>query len=280
MREWRKISACARRGWSASRWRRSSAASGTLGFNEREVAIEQVRSAGLVERVWPLAPGDTSWTTGQPLIELRMPQWSAAQAEFLALRGDSALAAAARERLRMLGQSEAMLDELENSGAARQTFILRSSRAGVLESLDVRSGMSVEAGQTLARIQGIDTLWLEVAVPESRASTVYRGGEAQVRLAAYPGRALSGRIIAVLPQLAPGSRTLRVRIELPNAEGRLRAGMSAAVQPAAQSTETALAVPTEAIIRSGKSARVIAVREDGRLRRSRLNSAPRSTTAP
>jgi Cu(I)/Ag(I) efflux system membrane fusion protein len=237
-------------------------ASGVLGFNEREVVIEQVRSAGLVERVWPLAPGDVV-AAGQPLIELRVPQWSAAQAEFLAVRGDSALAAAARERLRMLGQSDAMIAELERSGAARQTFILYSSRAGVLETVEVRGGMRVEPGQTLARIQGVDTLWLEVAVPESRAAAVQPGSAARVFLAAYPGRERSGRIIAVLPELAPGSRTLRVRIELPNERGELRAGMSAQVQLAAQSNETALAVPTEAIIRSGKRVRVIAVREQG-----------------
>lgn len=237
-------------------------ASGVLGFNEREVAIEQVRSAGLVERVWPLAPGDVI-AQGQPLIELRMPQWSAAQAEYLAVRGDSALAAAALERLHMLGLSAATIDELSASGRAQQSFVLRSARAGVLATLEVRSGMAVEAGQTVARIQGVDTLWLEVAVPERYASTVHAGGDARVYLAAYPGRELSGRIIAVLPELAPDSRTLRVRIELPNPHGELRAGMSAQVHLAAQAGETALAVPTEAVIRTGKRALVIAVRESG-----------------
>ena len=237
-------------------------ASGILGFNERTVSIEQVRSGGLVERVWPLAPGDAV-TANQPLVELRVPQWSAAQAEFLAVRGDRALAGAARARLRMLGQSESMIAELARTGVARQTFVLYSSRAGVLESFDVRGGMTVAPGQTLARIQGIDTLWLEVAVPESRAQAVLPGGEARVQLAAQPGRERRGRIIAVLPELAPGSRTLRVRIELPNADGALRAGMSARVELAAQSGESALAVPTEAIIRSGQRARVIAVRKSG-----------------
>jgi len=237
-------------------------ASGVLGFNEREVAIEQVRSVGLVERVWPLAPGDVI-AQGQPLVELRMPQWSAAQAEYLAVRGDSALAAAARERLHMLGLSTAMIDELSASGRARQSFVLRSARAGVLTTLEVRSGMAVEAGQTVARIQGVDTLWLEVAVPESRAAAVHAGGDARVYLGAYPGGELSGRIIAVLPELAPDSRTLRVRIELPNPHGELRAGMSAQVHLAAQAGETALAVPTEAVIRTGKRALVIAVRESG-----------------
>jgi Cu(I)/Ag(I) efflux system membrane fusion protein len=237
-------------------------ASGLLGFNERDVAIEQVRSAGLVERVWPLAPGDVI-KTGQPLIELRAPLWSAAQAEFLALRHNDELALAARERLRMLGQSDAMIADLERSGKAQQTFVLRSSRAGVLQTLDVRSGMNVEPGQTVARIQGIDSLWLEVAVPESRAASVHTGGEARVELAASPGDELSGRIVAVLPELAPGSRTLRIRIELPNPRGELRAGMSAQVRLATQSGDTALAVPTEAIIRTGKRALVMAVRKRG-----------------
>jgi Cu(I)/Ag(I) efflux system membrane fusion protein len=237
-------------------------ASGVLVFNEREVAVEQVRSAGLVERVWPLAPGDVIGA-GQPLIELRVPQWSAAQAEFLAVRDDSALAEAARERMRMLGLPSKAIAELEQSGEARQTFILHSSRAGVLDTLDVRSGMSVEPGQTLARIQGVDTLWLEVAVPEGRASALQLNGESRIRLAAYPGIDLSGRIIAILPELSPGSRTLRVRIELPNSTGQLRAGLSAQVQLKADSGESALAVPTEAIIRTGKRSLVIAVREPG-----------------
>jgi len=100
-------------------------------------------------------------------------------------------------------------------------------------------------------------------VPEGRAAAVHAGGDARVHLGAYPGGELSGRIIAVLPELAPDSRTLRVRIELPNPHGELRAGMSAQVHLAAQAGETALAVPTEAVIRTGKRALVIAVRESG-----------------
>lgn len=248
-------------------------ASGVLGFNQREVAIEQVRGAGLVDRVWPLAPGDVI-SQGQPLVELRVPQWSAAQAEYLAVRDDAALAAAARERLHMLGLSTAMIEELDGTGRARQGFVVHSSRSGVLETLEVRSGMRVEAGQTLARIQGVDTVWLEVAVPESRATAVHPGGDARVTLAAYPQRELGGRIIAVLPDLAPDSRTLRVRIELPNPRGELRAGMSAQVQLTAQAGETALAVPTEAVIRTGKRALVIAVREPGEFAPAEVEIGP------
>jgi len=240
-------------------------ATGLLAFNEREVTLEQVRSGGLVERVWPLAPGDVI-DAGQPLVELLVPEWSAAQAEFLVLRadGDTALMDAARERLRLLGMSAALIDELEKSGRARQSFILKSSRAGMLESLDVRSGMTLVAGQTLARIQGIGSIWLEVAVPESRASAVQVGGHAQVQLAAYPGKTFGGQITAVLPTLAAASRTLRVRIELPNPLGQLRSGMSAQVRLESSEGEFALAVPTEAIIRTGKRAVVLTVQEEDR----------------
>jgi Cu(I)/Ag(I) efflux system membrane fusion protein len=239
-------------------------ASGLLAFNARDFSIEQVRSAGLVERVWPLAPGDVI-AAGQPLVELLVPAWTAAQSEFLALRagGDSALAAAARARLRILGLSAAEIEELERSRRAQTSFVVRSSRAGVLQSLDVRSGMTLAAGQTLAQVQGIDTLWLEVAVPENRAQVVQLGADAEATLAAYPGLAVRGKIIAVLPELAANSRTLRVRIELPNTNGRLRAGMSAQVRLVAKTTGDALAVPTEAIIRTGRRALVMVLLDDG-----------------
>ncbi len=239
--------------------------SGLLTFNEREVSLEQVRSGGLVERVWSLSPGDVI-AAGQPLVELLVPEWSAAQAEFLVLRAnaDSTLLDAARARLRLLGMSAEEISELDKTGRARQSFIVKSSRAGVLESLDVRSGMTLIAGQMLARIQGIDSVWLEVAVPESRALEVQSGAHAQVQLTAYPGRMFSGQIATVLPALNTASRTLRVRIELPNPLGELRAGMSAQVRLEATGSDLALFVPTEAIIRTGKRALVIAVLEAGR----------------
>jgi membrane fusion protein, copper/silver efflux system len=239
-------------------------ASGLLAFNEREVTLEQVRSAGLVERVWPLAPGDVI-AAGQPLAEILIPEWSAAQAEFLVLRAgaDSTLVDAARTRLRLLGMSATEINELEKTGRERQSFILKSSRAGVLESLDVRSGMTLMPGQMLARVQGIGSVWLEVAVPERRASEVQVGGSAQVQLAAYPGQTFAGQITAVLPTLAAASRTLRVRIELPNPRGDLRAGMSAQVRLQTDENGFALAVPTEAIIRTGKRSLVMTVLDTG-----------------
>ncbi|KAB2311465.1 efflux RND transporter periplasmic adaptor subunit [Betaproteobacteria bacterium SCN2] len=240
-------------------------ATGLVGFNERDVAVVQSRAGGFVERVWPLAPGDVV-RAGQPLAEFLVPEWAAAQYEFLAIRssGDAALLAAARDRMRLLGMTEALIREVEQSGAPRTRHTLTAPIGGLLQSLDVRQGMNVMAGQTLARINGLGTVWLEVAVPEALAGAVRHGAVAQVRLAGFPEQAIEGRVTTILPALNEATRSLRVRIELPNHDGRLRPGLSAQVSLGAGSGETALAVPTEAVIRTGKRALVMVAGEEGK----------------
>lgn len=233
-------------------------ATGILAFNERDVSIEQARSSGFIERVWPLAPGDII-VAGQPLAEVLIPEWSAAQHEFLAIRnsGDASLISAARERLRLTGMPAGLISEVEKTGkiSARQT--LRSTQGGVIQELSVRSGMTLAAGQTLAKISGISSVWLDVAVPEAQSAAIQIGGKADVSLAAFPGVILSGKVTAILPTLNDASRSLRVRVELPNRDGRLRPGMSAQVKLAGNSNNAVLAVPTEAIIRTGKRSLVM-----------------------
>ena len=135
---------------------------------------------------------------------------------------------------------------------------------GVIQSLDVRGGMTLIAGQTLARINGLATVWLEAAVPEALAGSVRIGTAAQVRLTAAPGEVIAGVVTAILPALNDATRTLRVRIELPNRNGHLRPGLSAQITLTSSDKSTALAVPTEAIIRTGKRALVMVAKKQGR----------------
>lgn len=130
-------------------------------------------------------------------------------------------------------------------------------------ALDVRTGMTLMAGQTLARINGLATVWVEAAVPEAVGASVAVGNRVQVTVAgvAFP---LEGHITHIVPVLNEATRTLRVRIELPNRDGRLRPGMSARVTLRNESGQTAPAVPTEAIIHTGKRTLVMRAEEDGR----------------
>lgn len=241
-------------------------ATGVLGFNERDVAVVQNRAAGFVQKVWPLAPGDRV-KAGEPLVELLVPEWAAAEQEVLAVRqsGDARLIEVARDRLSLLGIDAAEIRRLETSGVAQSYFILRAPISGVVQALELRVGMSLAAGQTLLRIGGLDSVWLEVAVPEALAGNIRVGDRADVQLADRGGKTVEGRVSGLLPALSDATRTLRVRVELDNRDGRLRPGQSAQVTISAASQVEALAVPTEAVIRTGKRA-VVMVAEQGSFR--------------
>lgn len=240
---------------------------GSVQWNDRQVAVVQTRSAGFVERVYARAPGDVI-PKGAPLADLLVPDWAGAQTELLALRstGDDALLQAARERLRLLGMPAELIAQVEATGKTRPVITIHAPIAGVIQTLDVRSGMSLGAGMPLARINGLDPVWIEAAVPESLASTVAVGNSAQVRLAAYPGVRLTGKVIAILPETNTDSRTLRVRVELPNRDGRLRAGMFAQLGLETGNDAPTLLVPSESVIRTGTRNIVLLALDGGRFR--------------
>lgn len=239
-------------------------AAGVLGFNERDVAVVQSRAGGFVEKVWRLAPGDRV-KAGSPLVELLVPEWAAAEQELLAVRlsGDAGLLQVARDRLRLLGIDVAEIQRLEDSGVAQSQFIVRAPISGVVQSLDVRDGMTLTAGQTLLRINGMDSVWLEVAVPEALSGNVRVGDRAEVRLAERGDASVDGRVGALLPALNDATRTLRVRVELANRDGDLRPGQSAQVTLIAGSRQNVLVVPTESVIRTGKRSLVMLAEEGG-----------------
>ena len=83
--------------------------------------------------------------------------------------------------------------------------------------------MTLAAGAPLARINGLDSVWLEVAVPEAQSAGIQVGQQAAARLPALPGQVIEGEVSAVLPEAA-ASRTLRVRVQLPNPEGTCALG--------------------------------------------------------
>jgi len=134
----------------------------------------------------------------------------------------------------------------------------------VIQTLSVRPGMTVAAGMTLAEVNGLSTVWLNASVPEAQAALVRIGQTARAELTAYPGENFTGRIAAILPEAQTESRTLKVRIELPNPAARLRPGMFASVQLSSMESRTSLLVPSEAVIRTGRRNLVMVVSEDGR----------------
>lgn len=237
---------------------------GTVDFNQRDVAIIQARTGGFVSRVYARAPGDVV-RAGAPIADVQLPEWGGAQTEFLSVKrlGKPELTAAARQRLRLLGMSDGLIASIERTGRTNGTMTISSPISGVIQTLDARVGVTLSQGQTLAQVTGLGTVWLNAAVPEAQAGAVHVGQGATATLTAFPGETFGGRIIAVLPTAQADSRTLTVRIELANSSGRLRPGMFASVALGGDA-RPALLVPSEAVIRTGTRTIVMLAMGDGR----------------
>ena len=241
-------------------------ATGTVDYNERNIAIVQARAGGFVQRVYGLAPNDIV-RAGAPIADVLVPEWGGAQQELLALQrsGNPELARAARERLVLLGMDPGAGAAVSRSGRVRNVTTIRTPVGGAVKTLNVRQGMTLAAGQTLAEVNGLGTVWVNAAVPETMAGQIKLGTPAEVTLTAFPGETLTGKVTAILPQADVASRTLTARIEIPNRGGRLRPGMFANVSFNAQQ-QSALLVPSEAVIRTGTRTLVMLALPGGRYR--------------
>lgn len=239
---------------------------GTIQLSERDVSIVQARTSGFVERVYARAPGDVI-AAGSRLADVLNPEWAGAQQEFLAVKamGDTALSQAARQRLVLLGMPPALIEQVDQSNRTMAVTTITAPNSGVISELMVRQGMSLSPGMTLARITGLNTVWLELALPEAQASTLLVGQAVQARLAAFPETVLKGKVTSILAEANPDTRTLRVRVELPNPGQKLRAGMLATATLQGPS-ESVLLVPSDAVIRTGKRAMVYLAEDGGQFK--------------
>jgi Cu(I)/Ag(I) efflux system membrane fusion protein len=243
---------------------------GNVAFNERELVVVQARVGGFVEKLHVRAPLDRV-RKGDPLVEILAPDWIAAQEEYLALRrlqtpDAEPLRAAARQRMLLVGMSEAAVSALEESGKVQSHALLRAPVGGVIAELGVREGMNVAAGAMLFRINSLASVWINAEMPEAQAGALTPGRPVEARAAAWPGAVFKGRIHSLLPQVNPATRTVAARIELANPGGRLVPGMFVTVDLGSVATPNAILVPSEAVIQTGTRSVVIEALGEGRFR--------------
>ncbi|UYF73518.1 efflux RND transporter periplasmic adaptor subunit [Acinetobacter ursingii] len=236
---------------------------GILQANERQTAILQTRASGFVQRVYGHAVGDMV-TEGSPIADISIPEWTGEQTEFLAVlrTGNRSLIQASRQRLQLLGIPQNVIHQVERTRRVQSNITLQAPISGFIDSLEVRNGMALAMGQTLAIIKGINPIWLEAAIPETQIAGIKRGSKVEVTFTAYP-QIVSGKVIDILPTLDTTSRTIKVRIELPNKEAQLKPGMFASVK-LSSNPQSSLIVPEQAVIRTGTRNIVIVAHEQGR----------------
>lgn len=240
---------------------------GTLTWDLRRESVVSARAEGVVTRLRVKAPY-TKVARGQPLASLLAPGWSSALAEARALRqaqspAAHALRSAAQQRLRVLGVPGGAVGD-------DGSVTMSAPDDGVISEVLVREGQAVAPGTPLFRLNGIDTLWLEAAVPQSAAALLRPGVPIEAAVSAVPGRTFDGEIEAVLPQVDVASRTQRARIVVRNPDGALAPGMFADVSLRPDAGAALPLLPSEALIATGSDSRVIVQESDGRFRPVRV----------
>lgn len=243
---------------------------GSIAYNERDLSVVQARATGYVERLYVRATLDPV-RQGQPLADLYVPEWIAAQEEFLSVRrmqgSDLAvLVDGARQRMRQVGMSEVQIGLVERTGRTQPRITVTAPISGVLVELAAREGMTVAPGATLFRINGLSTVWANAEVPESQAALLRPGAKAQATSPAVPGTTFEGKVQAILPDVNPATRTLKARLELANPGGRLVPGMFVQMHFAPSPAGKSLQIPTEAVIQTGRRTVVMLAEDNGRFR--------------
>ncbi|WP_145530237.1 efflux RND transporter periplasmic adaptor subunit [Yersinia alsatica] len=238
---------------------------GTVATDERGVQVIAARANGIIEQLYVRADQQPV-TKNQPLAQLWVPDWSAAQQEYLAIRqlGDSSLTAAARQRLQLQFMPEEVIRSVEKSGQPQTRVTLRSPADGYVSKLDIRAGSQVTATQSLFELASLDPVWIVVDYPQSQASLVSIGSEISATTASWPGETFHGKVSELLPNMDLTTRTLKARIVLENSQHKLKPGMYLNVQSAqSDNLESVLAIPQEALLMTGNRNRVLLAQGNG-----------------
>jgi Cu(I)/Ag(I) efflux system membrane fusion protein len=256
-------------------------ATGMVAFDEQAVSVVQARVVGIVERLEVRAPL-TAVKQGQALLTLIAPDWTAAQEEYLSLRharsaGLDELRDAARRRLLLLGMSEGQIRAAERNGQAQTRITITAPRDGVIGELSVREGAAVTAGTPLLRINGLDTVWINAAIPEAQIGRVTAASSVAATLPAFPGEHFIAHIDALLPDIDATTRTQTARLALPNPGHRIAPGMFAQIDfIAAKEQPAGVLVPTDAVIATGARSVVIIVDSEGHFRAQEIRTGDES----
>jgi Cu(I)/Ag(I) efflux system membrane fusion protein len=236
---------------------------GYVDYDEQRLSHVHLRVEGWIEDLQVRTLG-ARVKAGDLLFKVYSPDLVNAQSEYLqGLTGGGAMRAAGRERLKALGLNERQIEELEKTRKPQTLTSIFARQDGIVAELDVREGMFVTPGTQVMTLADISSVWVLVDVFENQADWVQVGQQAKVRLPHLSGQAREGQVEYIYPQLDPKTRTLKARLRFDNRDEALRPNMYADVTVHADPKTDTLSIPSEAVIRTGGSRRVIVSRGEG-----------------
>ena len=156
-----------------------------------------------------------------------------------------------RRHLLILGLKASEIDALASKSSLGAIFSLTSPISGIVIERNGTIGATVGSDAKVFKIIDISSVWIDANVFEKDLERVRRGQEVKVSVPAFPGVNFSGRVILVSSVVDPETRTVKVRTEVPNADGRLKPDMFANVQIITDLHRTAISIPQAAVLDDG-----------------------------
>ncbi len=246
---------------------------GKVDYDEKKLYYVNTKISGWVDKLYVNYTGKFV-RKGEPLLEIYSPELVSAEEEYIiALKyknveprqsGQAELYNRAHRKLMFWDISHEQIDRLEATGKIEKTMALVAPATGVIVEKNVLQGGNIMAGTNLFKIADLSTVWVNAEVYEYEVPFIKVGQRATVTLAYIPGKVITGRVSYIYPYLNPDTRTVRVRVEIPNPNLLLKPEMFATVELQSPVTINAVAVPEQAVIHSGERNVVVVSRGDGR----------------
>ncbi|MCG6963579.1 MAG: efflux RND transporter periplasmic adaptor subunit [Acidobacteria bacterium] len=259
---------------------------GYLDYDQEKMVSVTTKYPGFIEKTYVNYVGQPV-RKGQPLFDIYSPQLVQTEQELLSAKryadrmadapGGAAgraqsLLAAARERLAYWDITEDQIHHLETTGEIlRALQVVAPSSGVVMKRMPGLEGMAVQPGMELLHIANLSDLWLTVEVFEDQLPWVNIGSPAKITMTYFPGETFTGKVRFIEPAVSDKTRTVQLTLEIPNPRRRLLSGMYATVLFEPVAARNAIAVPTQAVLRTGERNVVIVALGHGRF-------APRDVT--
>lgn len=266
----------------------------TLGTVEKRPLVRNIRTSARIvadeTRLFRVTTKTEGWvdklfisTTGQavrkgdPLLTIYSPQLISAQQEYLnALKSAKALAAgdaaesakrlmeSARQRLQLWDVSDEQIDRLEKTGQVEKTLTLYAPAGGFVTEKDVLAGQKIMPGDPLLVVADLSVVWGDADIYESDLPYVQPDMPMELTLPYWPGKTFRGKVSFVSPSLDRETRTLKLRLEIPNPESLLKLEMYGDAS-LSYSLGEKLVAPETAVMRTGERSYAFRDSGDGKL---------------
>jgi RND family efflux transporter MFP subunit len=164
------------------------------------------------------------------------------------VNGTKAALVAARRKLLILGLNDATIDALAKKTDLAATFSLNSPIDGIVVERNATIGASVGTDANLFKIIDLSRVWIDADVFEKDLPRVRPGQEVKLTVTAFPQSTFSGRVILINSVVDPETRTVKVRTEVANPDGRLKPDMFANVQIVTDLNRAAISIPQSAVL--------------------------------